>query len=76
MNYAQMVLDELDRSVKNIVEGRKVAIMFSGGLDSGVLAAISAKYADTFLYTVGVEGAHDLVMSEEASRLLAFSGHH
>ncbi|WP_400208909.1 asparagine synthase C-terminal domain-containing protein [Candidatus Methanomassiliicoccus intestinalis] len=54
-----MLLDAL-KSVMEAIPA-DTAIMFSGGLDSGVLAAVAKQYYTPTLYTVGVENAHDLV---------------
>lgn len=41
--------------------------MFSGGLDSGLIAALARRHASPRLYTVGLEGSHDMEMSREAA---------
>jgi asparagine synthase (glutamine-hydrolysing) len=46
------------------------AILFSGGLDSGLLAALAARHGRPRLYTVGLEGSHDLRMAKEAAEVL------
>jgi asparagine synthase (glutamine-hydrolysing) len=53
------------------VSGRKnVAIMFSGGLDSAVIAVIARKYCEPTLYTMGLEGSHDLEWARECAAVL------
>lgn len=47
-----------------------VGILFSGGLDSGLLAAVARSYGRPRLYTVGTDGSHDLRMAEEAAAIL------
>ena len=47
-----------------------VAILFSGGVDSGLLAAIARRHSRPRLYTVGIEGAPDLVAAEDAAARL------
>jgi asparagine synthase (glutamine-hydrolysing) len=50
------------------VEGRDVAVAFSGGLDSGLMSAIAKKYANSVhLYTCGTDKAHDVVMAADLS---------
>lgn len=46
------------------------AIMFSGGLDSGLIAVLASRHGTPHLYTVGLEGSHDMAMGEEAARHL------
>lgn len=43
------------------------AVMFSGGVDCGVLAAIAKKYSTPPLYTVGLEGSHDLISGKSGA---------
>lgn len=61
-----MLLDALESVIKDIPSSQ--AVMFSGGLDSGVLAAISKKYFTPILYTVGVEDSHDLSAGEQGAQ--------
>jgi len=59
----------LEESVRMYVEGKSVAIAFSGGLDSGLIASIAMKYADgVSLYTVGTEDSYDLRMSRAMAK--------
>jgi asparagine synthase (glutamine-hydrolysing) len=60
----------LDGAVEGIMAEGPVAIMFSGGLDSGLIAALAKRHGTPQLYTVGLEGSHDMTMSEEAARYL------
>jgi asparagine synthase (glutamine-hydrolysing) len=60
----------LERAVQGSMVSGPVAIMFSGGLDSGLLAALGARHGEPHLYTVGMEGSHDLRMSQEAAAVL------
>jgi len=64
------LISSLEASVREAVSGKKIAVAFSGGLDSGVLALLSKKYADVTLYTVGAEGAYDVRAAEEIAKLL------
>ncbi|MDR0509100.1 MAG: asparagine synthase [Candidatus Methanoplasma sp.] len=51
----------LDGAVREAVSGKNAAVAFSGGLDSGIIAAAAKEYAEgTTLYTVGSEGSHDI----------------
>lgn len=57
----------LDGAVESAMAKGPPAIMFSGGLDSGLLAALAGRHGSPRLYTVGLEGSHDMVMSREAA---------
>lgn len=71
------LLDALDRTIRGMVEGRDVAVAFSGGLDSGVVAAIVKKYASSaVLYTVGAEGSYDVEASCGLSEVLGMEWVH
>ncbi len=58
-------------AVRTGVEGRDVAVAFSGGLDSGLVAAIAKEYANSVtLYTSGKDQSYDVVMAHEMSEKL------
>lgn len=57
----------LSRAIEQALEDR-VAIAFSGGLDSAVIAAIAKKHADVELFTAGVEGSEDIIYAEKAAQ--------
>jgi len=50
--------------------GRKTGVLFSGGLDSSLLALIASEYSDVVLYTAGVEGSPDLEWARRAAESL------
>ncbi|MGD2250735.1 MAG: asparagine synthase-related protein [Candidatus Methanofastidiosia archaeon] len=58
-------LDALKKSVHTCVE-KKAGILFSGGIDSCIIAALS----NTVLVTCGVEHSHDVVCARKAAQLL------
>ncbi|MBO7205870.1 MAG: asparagine synthase [Candidatus Methanomethylophilaceae archaeon] len=65
------LLEALDSTVRSMVSGKDVAVAFSGGLDSGVIATLCKRYARSVkLYTVGVEGSYDVRESEELANVL------
>ncbi|MFH0885119.1 MAG: asparagine synthase C-terminal domain-containing protein [Candidatus Micrarchaeota archaeon] len=59
----------ISRAVEQALEDR-VAISFSGGLDSTVIAAIARKHADVALFTAGVDGSEDLEYADKAASAL------
>jgi asparagine synthase (glutamine-hydrolysing) len=54
----------LSRAVEENLED-KVAIAFSAGLDSTVIAAIAKKHSSVELFTAGVDGSEDLKCAEK-----------
>ncbi|MBI0583241.1 MAG: asparagine synthase C-terminal domain-containing protein [Methanomassiliicoccus sp.] len=70
MSAPDGLLEALDGAVEGTMAQGAVAIMFSGGLDSGLLAALARKHGAPRLVTVGLEGSHDMRMSEEAAAFL------
>ncbi|MCL2607183.1 MAG: asparagine synthase C-terminal domain-containing protein [Methanomassiliicoccaceae archaeon] len=70
------LLTSLDASVKETAAGNKIAVAFSGGLDSGIIAALSNKYADVTLYTVGMENAYDVKTAEEMAKIMKIRWNH
>ena len=71
------LLSALEDSVRSMVTDKDVAVAFSGGLDSGVIAVLCKRYARSVrLYTVGVEGSYDVRESEEVSGSLGMEWRH
>ena len=51
----------LEESIRSACEGKHVGIAFSGGLDSGLVAAVASRYAESVTcYTCGTENAFDV----------------
>ncbi len=62
--------EELGRAIEEAVrkscEGKEVAVAFSGGMDSGLLAALASKYARSVTcYTCGTDGSFDVAAGKE-----------
>ncbi len=57
---AQALLDLLRSSVRRSAGNEPVAVLFSGGLDSSIVAALCAEVSDVTLYTVGTATATDI----------------
>ncbi|MDR0524058.1 MAG: asparagine synthase C-terminal domain-containing protein [Candidatus Methanoplasma sp.] len=71
MDHARAVCESLDRAVGRAAGGARVAVAFSGGLDSGIVAALAKRHAEkAVLYTAGADGSHDMrAGGDAASRL-------
>jgi len=68
---AKEVAAAIDDSVGKAVEGQeRVAVAFSGGLDSSVVAACAKKHADVLACTAYVKGAGDEAKSRRAAASL------
>ena len=63
------VLRALNCTVKHRI-GRKTGILFSGGLDSSLVALLASKYSQVILYTAGAEGSPDLEWARKAAETL------
>ncbi|NHJ12763.1 MAG: asparagine synthetase B [Candidatus Thorarchaeota archaeon] len=53
------------------LEGKRVAILFSGGVDSSLAAFLASRYADEIvLFTTASQGSHDEATATESARAL------
>lgn len=68
MTDTELLLNKL-RNAIHPYKGR-IAVAFSGGLDSSVIAKIASEEAKVTLYTVGLKGCKDFAASETASVFL------
>jgi asparagine synthase (glutamine-hydrolysing) len=67
-NFSDTIGLRIVDAVRKGTEGKDVAVAFSGGLDSGLVAAVVKKYArSAVLYTVGTEDSYDMRMAEQMS---------
>ena len=63
--------EAIDGAVRRMTEGRRVAVAFSGGLDSGLVSALASKYAESVtLYTCGSDGSFDVLAGRELADAL------
>lgn len=70
MSHPGALLMALDEAVREFVNGEQVGILFSGGLDSAVIASIARNHCVSRLYTVGIAGSHDLTAGRSAAERL------
>ena len=59
----------LPYSVRNRCN-KKTGVLFSGGLDSSLIAHLASRYSDVVLYTAGTENSPDLEWARKASDIL------
>ena len=63
--------DSLVEFIRKNVQGKRVGIACSGGLDSGLVSAIAKEYAESVtLYTCGTTNAFDVAMAKDLSKKL------
>ncbi len=67
MNRIDLLLGTLDEVVRDKIFTKRTGVLFSGGIDSSVVAALVARHSEPTLYTVGVEGAHDLTVAKSTA---------
>ena len=61
----------IEESVRSICEGKRIGIAFSGGMDSGLLAALASKYAKSVTcYTCGTDDSFDVAAGKELAEKL------
>ena len=73
VNRIDLLLGTLDEAVRDKIFTRRTGVLFSGGIDSSVVAALVARHSDPTLYTVGVEGAHDLTVAKSTAEDLGLN---
>lgn len=60
--------DSIIASIKKNTEGKDIGVAFSGGLDSGLAAAVAKEYARSVtLYTCGTDTSYDVIMARDLS---------
>ena len=58
----------IEDSVRRACEGGKVAVAFSGGVDSGLVGGLALSYAASVrMYVAGTPGSHDILAAESAA---------
>ena len=77
MSVSSELTDVLREVIREMVEGKDIAVAFSGGLDCGIVASIAKDYARSIhLYTAGVDDAYDVNESSEMSEILGLDWDH
>jgi asparagine synthase (glutamine-hydrolysing) len=70
VNRIDLLLGTLDEAVRDKIFTRRTGVLFSGGIDSSVIAALVARNSAPTLYTVGLEGAHDLNVAKSTAEVM------
>lgn len=77
MDISAELTDLLRTVIREMVEGKDIAVAFSGGLDSGIIAAMVKEYAASVkLYTAGVADAYDVLESRSLAETLGMEWEH
>ncbi|MFQ6135207.1 MAG: asparagine synthase-related protein [Nitrososphaerales archaeon] len=69
---AEMVLQLVQGSLERLLKGRRVALGFSGGVDSSLLALLSSRLSGIRLVSVYAAGSRDEADAKASARLLGF----
>ena len=64
------LISALDSSVKDAAGAGGIGIAFSGGLDSGIAAALAKRHGRVMLYTAGKKDSYDIKAGEETASLM------
>jgi asparagine synthase (glutamine-hydrolysing) len=72
-NPVTQIHEQIIHAIQNTLTTKKIAIAFSGGVDSSLLAKICSDIGfDVTLLTIGFEGSHDIEFSKKIANLLGF----
>lgn len=67
MDHAGELLAVLRRAVAEFCDEAAVGVLFSGGLDSTVIARLASERCHVCLYTMGMPGSHDIAVGRETA---------
>lgn len=70
MDHAEVFLTGLQGALERIAPDDDVGVLFSGGLDSCIVAALLAQEKQVTLYTAGLEDSYDLRSGERAAEIM------
>lgn len=70
------LLEQIKKTVLETVLTRKIAVAFSGGVDSTLVAKVCSDLGyDVTLLTIGFADSHDILFSREVNEILKFPHH-
>jgi len=70
LHLSELICRAIEQSLED-----KIAVAFSGGLDSTIIATIAKKHADVELFCVGMEGSEDMRFAQSAAEELKLPLH-
>lgn len=69
--YAEEIEKRLTKAVSKLTHNvKRVAVPFSGGLDSSIIAELASRSTDVTLYVSGFEDSHDFRVADESASML------
>ncbi len=75
LNEAKSLLESFRGATRATIDTDEVGVLFSGGIDSTIIAILAAEICDVKLYTVGVEGSYDMEAGRSAASSLGLEWH-
>ena len=73
MPLTDELIENMQKSIKDLALPKKIGIAFSGGVDSSFLAKICEKQGHSIvLLTIGFEDSHDILFSKQVNEFLKF----
>ena len=71
MSRYEALGNAIESAVRKACEGKEVGVAFSGGMDSGLVAALAKKYARSVTcYTCGTDDSFDVAAGKELAEKL------
>lgn len=61
---------ELESYLYREIGGKRIAVAFSGGVDSAILAVLASKFAIIKLFTLGLKDSYDIAMARSIAKEL------
>ncbi len=73
LNDAQILVEAFRAATAATIDQQDVGVLFSGGLDSTIIAILASEISKVTLYSVGVEGSHDIEAGRSAAEELGLT---
>jgi asparagine synthase (glutamine-hydrolysing) len=72
MDHAVILLNLLRQALARDSGADRVGVLFSGGLDSSVIASLCLEHGRASLYTIGTAGSHDLEAAKRTASMMGW----